>query len=144
MRLFSKDAKVESLRKVPLFEGLSKQALGRLALTSEDVDVPAGKALCREGEIGHEFFVIVDGEVEVTKAGARLRTLGPGEFFGEIALVEHVERQATVTSLTPLRFFVLEQRGFWGMVDESPEVSRTILRTLAKRLQVNAADPTLL
>jgi CRP-like cAMP-binding protein len=133
VRLFARNVKVEALRRVPLFEGLSKGELERLAATSEDMEVAAGKSLCREGDTGREFFVLVEGEVEVTRAGERLGSLGPGDFFGEIALVEHTPRTATVTAVTPLRFFVLTSSGFWGLLQESPEIERTILRTLARR-----------
>jgi CRP/FNR family cyclic AMP-dependent transcriptional regulator len=139
VRLFSSDSKVEALRAVPLFEGLSRKGLETLAKTSEDLDVSAGKVLCREGDIGHEFFVIVEGEAEVTKEGERLAVMGSGDFFGEIALVEHTERGATVTALTPLRFFVLESRAFWALLESSPEIQAAVMRTLAKRL--HAADP---
>lgn len=140
MRLFSQDTKVEALRRVPLFEGLGKGELSKLARVTEDLDVKAGKVLCKEGDIGHEFFVIVEGEVDVTKDGKYLRTLGPGEFFGEIALVERTRRTATVTAKTPLRFFVLTNQGFWTMIDDNPAVERKVLRALAKRLITT--DPT--
>lgn len=125
---------------MPLFEGLSKGELSKLAKVTEDLDVKAGKVLCKEGEIGHEFFVIAEGEVDVTKDGKHLRTLGPGDFFGEIALVERTRRTATVTTKTPLRFFVLTNQGFWTMIDDNPGVERKVLRALAKRVVLS--DPT--
>ena len=139
--LFSHDTKVESLRRAPLFEGLSKDELQHLAKRTEDLEVEAGRVLCREGEPAQEFFVIIDGEVEVMRDGRSIRRLGRGEFFGEIALLEDLPRTATVTAATPLRFFVLTRQSFWGMVDGMPEVERKILRTLAKR--VVSDDPTL-
>jgi CRP-like cAMP-binding protein len=138
--LFSHDTKVDSLRRSPLFADLSKDELEHLARRTEDLEVPEGKILCREGETAQEFFVIIDGEVEVTKGGSRLRTLGDGEFFGEIGLFEDVPRTATVTAVTPLRFFVLTRQSFWGMVDSMPQVERKILRALARRL--TDQDPT--
>ena len=135
MRLFSSDTKVEALRAVPLFDGLSKKALETLAQTSEDLDVAPGRVLCREGDIGHEFFVIVEGEAAVERKGERIATMGPGDFFGEIALIEHTKRTATVTALTPLRFFVLASRAFWGLLDSSPEIQGAIMRALARRVQ---------
>src|SRR6266487_4242236 len=87
MKLFSQDTKVEALRHATLFEGLSRKQLVQLARVSEDLEVPAGKVLCKEGEVGQEFFVIIDGEVEVTKNGKRVATRAAGEFFGEIALL---------------------------------------------------------
>ena len=138
--LFSHDTKVDSLRRSPLFENLSKDELEYLAKATEDLEVPEGKVLCREGEPAMEFFVIIDGEVEVTRGGRRLSTLRDGEFFGEIALFEDMPRTATVTATTPLRFFVLTRQSFWSMVDHMPQVERKILRALAKRLI--ADDPT--
>lgn len=134
MRLFSQDAKVEALGRAPLFEGLSKKELTELAKSSDDLEVPAGKVLCKEGELGHEFFVIVEGEAEVRRGGRKVDTMGPGDFFGEIALVEKTHRTATVTSTTPLRFFVLTGQSFWSLLDRSPRVERKVLRALAKRV----------
>ena len=142
MALFSQDTKVAALGRCPLFEGLSKKDLRQLARITDDLEVKAGKVLCREGDSASEFFVIVDGEVEVTKGGARLAAMGQGDFFGEIALVEHTMRTATVTATTPLRFFVLTSRGFWSLLDLNPEVERKILRSLAKRALSLSTDPT--
>jgi CRP-like cAMP-binding protein len=133
---FSHDTKVDSLRRSPLFADLSKDELEQLAKRTEDLEVPEGKILTREGETAQEFFVIID----VTKGGTRLRTLGEGDFFGEIGLFEDVPRTATVTAITPLRFFVLTRQSFWGMIDSMPQVERKILRALARRLM--AQDPT--
>lgn len=141
MRLFSSDTKAEALGQTPLFEGLSRKELKLLAQATEDVEVDAGKVLVTEGEAAQEFFVIVEGEVKVTSGERELRTLGPGDFFGEIALVEHTTRTATVTATTPLRFFVLTSQGFWRLLDEEPEVERQVLRALAKRLLNEQADP---
>ena len=87
MQLFSHDDKATALGRTPLFRNLARGDLVQLAMATEDLEVEAGKVLAREGEIGQEFFVIVDGEVSVTKDGEELRTLGPGDFFGEIALI---------------------------------------------------------
>jgi CRP/FNR family cyclic AMP-dependent transcriptional regulator len=143
MRLFAQDTKVEALSRAPLFEGLSKQELRQLAQASEDLEVPVGTALCREGELGSEFFVIVEGEVDVTRSGEALATRGPGDFVGEIALVEDTRRTATVTAKTPVRFFVLTRRSFQTLIDENPGVERKVLRALAKRVVALSSDPTL-
>ena len=140
--LFSHDTKVDALKKAPLFEDLSKDELEQLAKTSEDLEVSAGKVLCREGEPAQEFFVIIDGEADVEKDGKTLRTLGEGDFFGEIALLEDIPRTATVTAKTPLRFFVLTRQGFWSMVERMPDVERKVLRALARRVVENWGDPT--
>jgi CRP/FNR family cyclic AMP-dependent transcriptional regulator len=134
MSLFTQDAKVEALRRAPLFAGLSHKELAELARHSEDVEVPAGKVLAREGEIGHEFFVVVEGEAEFTRGGQPIDMHQPGDFFGEISLLEHTRRMATVTAATPLRFFVLTEREFRSLVDENPEIELKVLRAAAKRL----------
>jgi CRP/FNR family cyclic AMP-dependent transcriptional regulator len=143
VRLLSQDTKVDALSRAPLFEGLSRRELVQLARISDDLDVPAGKVLCKEGEIGREFFVIVDGEVEITRQGKRVATGSGGEFFGEIALLEQTPRMATVTAKTPLRCFVLTRRDFRHLVDENPSVERKVLRVLARRVVELSGDPTL-
>jgi CRP-like cAMP-binding protein len=141
--LFSRDTKVEALKRAPLFEGLSRKQLTELAKLTEDVDIKAGKVLCREGERGHEFFVIMEGEVEVTRDRKHLATCGRGAFIGEIALVDDVPRTATVTAKTPIRFFVLTRGHFLQLLDEQPGIERKVLRALARRLISDRKDPTL-
>jgi CRP/FNR family cyclic AMP-dependent transcriptional regulator len=143
MRLFNQDTKVEALQRAPLFEGLSRKELVALARVTEDLEIPEGGVLCREGDLGHEFFVIVDGEIEVTRKGRRLAARGGGDFVGEIALVEEIPRVATVTAKTPLRVFVLTRRDFRHMLDENPSVERKVLRALARRVMELSKDPTL-
>ena len=138
--LFPHDTKVDALKQCPLFAELSRDELQELAKTTEDLEVDEGKVLCREGEPAQEFFVIIEGEAEATKGGKSLRTMGPGDFFGEIGLIEDIPRTATVTAASELRFFVLTRQSFWGMLDRMPGVERKILRALAKRLL--ATEPT--
>jgi CRP/FNR family transcriptional regulator, cyclic AMP receptor protein len=143
MRPITQNAKLEALRRAPLFEGLSRAELVRLARVTEDVEVPAGTALCREGQIGREFFVIVDGEVAVTRRGRRLATQRRGDFFGEIALLENIPRTATVTASSPLRFFVLTRPSFHRLLGDAPNVERKVLRALARRVVALSRDPSL-
>ena len=143
MPLFSHDSKADALGRTPLFDGLSRGELQDLAKVTEDLEVDPGKVLCREGETAREFFVIVDGEVEVTKDGGRISTLSDGDFFGEIALIEDIPRTATVTATTPLRFFVLTRQAFWSLLERQPDVERKVLRALAKRVLAASDDPTL-
>jgi CRP/FNR family transcriptional regulator, cyclic AMP receptor protein len=143
MKLFTQDKKVESLKRAPLFEGLSRKELVQLARMSDDLEVPADTVLCEEGDRGREFFVLVDGEVEVAKKGRRVATLRGGDFVGEISLLEESPRTATVTAKTPLRFFVLTPRDFRRVVDEYPSVERKVLRALARRVLELSRDPTI-
>lgn len=143
MKLFTRDTKVEALSAAPLFQGLSDKELGEIAMRTDDLDFPAGKVLVREDEIGSEFYVIMDGEVEVTRNGEVLTTEGAGDFFGEIALVEDVPRHATVTATTPLRCFMLTRGRFLHVLNDYPDVERKVMRTLAKRLAAASRDPSL-
>jgi CRP/FNR family transcriptional regulator, cyclic AMP receptor protein len=141
VKLFSQDTKVAALKRAPLFEGLSKKELTLLARVSEDMELEKGTVLCKEGELGHEFFVIVEGETEVTRKGRKVANRKGGDFVGEIALLEEVPRTATVKAKTPLRVFVLTSRDFHHLLEESPQVERKVLRALAKRVAALAADP---
>lgn len=143
MRLFKQDTKVEALGRAPLFEGLSRKELIQLARVSEDLEIPAGRTLCREGERGQEFFVIVDGEVDVTRRGKRVAVRAGGDFFGEISLLEETPRMATVKAKTPLRVFVLTRSAFRHLVDENPGVERKVMRALARRVVELSGDPTI-
>ena len=138
--MFSQDTKAESLARAPLFSELSKDELAQLAKATEDLDVDAGRVLTREGELAQEFFVIIEGDAEVTKGDQHLQDLSNGDFFGEIALIVDIPRTATVTAKTPLRFFVLSRQSFWSMLDQMPGVERKILRALARRVLTVADD----
>jgi CRP/FNR family transcriptional regulator, cyclic AMP receptor protein len=132
--LFAQDTKIECLKRAPLFSDLSRRELVEVARLADDLEVEAGAVLAREGEIGREFFVVVDGEVEFTRRGRPLKVDGPVEFFGEISLVEHTPRLATVTAKTPLSFFVLGGREFHKLMDDNPRIERKVLQALARRL----------
>ena len=135
--------KLEALRRAPLFEGLTKKELTELARATDELSVPAGTVLCREGSLGSEFFVLVDGSAEVTKGGKALATRSGGEFFGEIALIATTKRTATVTATTDLRCFVLTSRAFRRVLDDNRDVERKVTQALAERLLSYADDPTL-
>lgn len=138
MRLFSQNVKVEALKRAPLFESLSKKELGELARVTDDLKVESGTVLCREGKVGREFFVIVDGTAEVTKGGKRLAELQGGDFVGEIALLKTSKRTATVTASTPLRCFILTQSAFRRVLEENPGVQLKVMQALADRLVADA------
>jgi CRP-like cAMP-binding protein len=142
MRLFNQNTKVEALKAAPLFQGLSKKELTELARQSEDLEVSVGHVLTKEGDTGQEFFVLVEGTVDVTVKGKSLGERGAGEFLGEIALLEDTKRTATVTAKTPLRLFVLTRQDFRRLVDQNPDVERKVLQTLARRIVDLSSDPT--
>ena len=134
--LFPHDTKADALAKAPLFAGLSRHELGELAKATEDLEVEEGKVLTREGDLGREFFVIVEGDVSVTKDGSEIRRLGPGDFFGEIALIyENARRTATVTAVSHLRFFVLTRQSFRSLLEHQREIEEKVMAALEERLQ---------
>lgn len=137
--LFSHDTKADALRRCPFFADLSRNELIELAKASEDMEVEEGKVLTREGESGREFFVIVEGEVTVTKDGNEIRRMGPGDFFGEIALIEDTPRTATVTATAPLRFFVLTRQSFRSLLAHQPELEQKVNQALEERLRTTDA-----
>ena len=143
MRLFSQDTKVQALKGVPLFEGLSRRELVQLERVCEDLEVEQGTVLCKQGDVGREFFVLVDGKVQITRKGRRVVTLTGGDFLGEIALLTELPRTATATAETPVRLFVLTSREFHAVLDQNRNVERKVLRALARRLAETSSDPTL-
>lgn len=142
MARFRQDSKVEALKRSPLFEGLSRRQLAQVARLSDDLEVPAGTVLCEQGSRGREFFIIVDGEATITRDGEDVKTVGGGEFFGEVALLEPVKRTATVTASTPLRFFVVSKQAFDSVLATDPSIERKLLRAVVRRLVADAGDPT--
>jgi CRP/FNR family cyclic AMP-dependent transcriptional regulator len=135
VQLFSQDTKADALGRCPFFADLSRGELRELAKVTEDMEVEEGKTLTREGAAGSEFFVIVDGEVAVTKDGSEVRTMGEGDFFGEISLLEDRPRTATVTAKTPLRFFVLTRQNFRALLNKQPELEEKVTSALEERLR---------
>jgi CRP/FNR family cyclic AMP-dependent transcriptional regulator len=133
--LFSHDTKADALRQCPFFAGLSRGELVAVAKATEDMEVPEGKVLTRQGESGREFFVIIEGEVSVAKDGSEIRTMGPGDFFGEIALLEDRPRTATVTAKTPLRFFVLTRQSFRSLLAHQPGIEEQVTKALQERVR---------
>ena len=126
--------KVDLIRKVPLFSRLSKTELRDLAMLADEIDLRNGKEMTRQGAAGREFFVLLEGTADVEKNGRKINTLGPGDFFGEIALVSREPRTATVTATTPVRTLVITDRSFRRLLDESPQVKTKVMEAMASRL----------
>jgi CRP-like cAMP-binding protein len=123
------------LRNVPLFKGLSQKQLEQIARLVDEVEAPAGKRLATVGETGHELFIIMDGQARVLLPKGRTVRLGPGEFFGEMSLVDGGPRSATVEATTPMQLLVVGHREFWQLLDEAPSLNAKVMRTLAGRLR---------
>jgi len=130
-----RDAFIDHLQQVPLFAACSRKDLQLVARRAEDVRVTGGKALISEGETGHEFFVILEGEAKVMRHGRKIAGLGPGDAFGELALLEKAPRNSTIIAETDMELVVLGQREFAGLIDEVPGFARKLLAGMAKRLR---------
>jgi CRP-like cAMP-binding protein len=127
----------DRLKAIPLFRDLAHRDLERLARWTDEVDVKAGRHLVDQDAFPHEFMVIESGSAEVTHDGAHVADLGPGDFFGEMALVDHLKRSATVTATSDLRVIVMHERDFRAMEDQLPEVARRIRAVMDERRQAD-------
>lgn len=126
----SDDSKADALGSIPLLAGLKRSELVQVGKRTEDVDLAAGTDLYREGETAHEFFIVLEGEIEIRKAGERVTTLGRGDFCGQISLIERAHRGSTATAVTPVRVLVINQAGFAALLARNPAVERRALRAL--------------
>jgi CRP/FNR family transcriptional regulator, cyclic AMP receptor protein len=133
------NAKLNLIKSVPLFEHCSKQDLRQISGIADEVDLRAGKVLIQEGKRGREFFVVVSGEVEVSRNGRRVRKLGPGAFFGEMALLSKSSRTATVTASTPVDVLVITDRAFLALLEKVPALWPKVARALAERVSADEA-----
>jgi CRP/FNR family cyclic AMP-dependent transcriptional regulator len=124
----------ERLARVPLFEGLSKKQLSQISSLMTPLDLAAGKVLARQGDVGREFVILLDGEVEVARDGEVIAVRGPGDYIGEIALLDNRRRTATVTATTNVTVEVLNRAEFASLLANTPELSSQILATVARRL----------
>jgi CRP-like cAMP-binding protein len=129
-----RNAKVDLLRGVPLFAGCSAKELGQISTLADELFQPEGTTLISEGTKGREFFVLVDGVVDVYRNGLKIDTLGAGSFFGEIALVVDVPRTATVTATSPVRLLVITGQAFQRLLDETPSIQAKVMAALAERV----------
>jgi CRP-like cAMP-binding protein len=129
-----KNTKIDLIKRAPLFAHCSKRELAAIAGIADEIDLREGKELTREGAPGREFFVLMEGGADVLKKGRRINRLGPGDFFGEIALVHRTPRTATVKASSPVRALVITERNFRRLLEKSPEIQRKVLAALAERL----------
>ena len=128
------------MRNVPLFAGLLSSEVARVALVMNPLQVPAGEAVCTEGEPGHEFYVIANGEAAVERGGQTVAKLTSGDHFGELALLDRGPRSATVRALTDMRLYVLHEQSFAAVLNEVPALAQKLLAALASRLREADAE----
>lgn len=136
----ARDAKLDRLGKVRLFSACTKKELAQIGRASDEVSVPAGKAIVKEGDTGHEFFLILEGKASVSHGGTEVATLGEGDYFGELALLDRAPRNATVATLTPMTLLVLGQREFSGVLDDVPGLAHKLLISMARRVREGDAQ----
>jgi len=132
------NSKIDLIKRVPLFASASKSELAEIATIADEIDLPGGKTVIQEGDTGREFFVLVEGTAEVIRGGKRVASLGPGDFFGEIALIAKTPRNATITTTSPVRALVITDRAFRQLLDHSPTIAVGVLVALAERLAPTA------
>lgn len=131
----------EILANVPLFSQCSPRERARIGALLTEVQVPAGKVLCKEGTAGRECFIVSDGEAKATLRGRKLASLGPGTFFGEMSLLDGGPRTATIVAQTPMTLYVLSPRDLAGLLADFPSVTTKMLRVLAQRLRAAEKAP---
>lgn len=130
-----RDPRLDHLSKMWLFSGCTRKELALIARASDEVHVPSGRVLCDEGRVGQQFFLIVDGKAVVKRKGRKVATLGPGQYFGELALLDRMPRSASVASETEMDLLVLGQREFNGVMEEIPSLARKLLTAMSTRLR---------
>jgi len=130
--------KIDLIKRVPLFASISKSELAEVASIADEIDLPKGKVLIQQGDTGREFFILIEGTADVVRDERHVAELGPGDFFGEIALISKVPRNATITTTSPVRALVITDRAFRALLDHSPTIQIGVLLALAERIAPTA------
>ena len=136
------DPRIAQLQRVPLFAQCGHKELAFIVTQVEDLDFPAGKELCREGQSGGDFFVILSGSAVVTRGGTEINRLGPDDFFGEIALLDHGPRTATVVTTSQTRCLVLGPQQFHSVLRQQAEIASAVFAAVATRLRATGGAPS--
>lgn len=134
------DGKMEALHSVPLFSDLGQRDLEQVAQLADEVDLPAGHVLMRQGDNGSQMFIILSGEALVERNGQELARLGPGAVLGEMAIIAEGPRVATATLTEPSHLFVLAHREFHSLMESQPTVRDCVLTEVARRLRALEPD----
>jgi CRP/FNR family cyclic AMP-dependent transcriptional regulator len=131
----SQDARIRHLQRVPLFSGFNEDELRRVAGLSRVVEAPAGTAVTQIGEPGDSFFIMIDGTVAVRTPVGAGSELHPGDFFGEMSLLDGEPRSATIVATTDVRMLIVDRSHFWRLLEETPDLVRRILTILSRRVR---------
>jgi CRP/FNR family transcriptional regulator, cyclic AMP receptor protein len=134
----TRSAKVELVKRVPLFAQCTNAELNQVAIGADEREAVEGERLTVEGGRGREFFILVEGAVAVRRGGRKLADLGPGDWFGEIAILTYKPRTATVTATSPVRLLVISDRAFRRLIETTPRIAVKVLRSVAERLEHDA------
>ena len=132
--MLRKNAKIELLKRVPLFERCSQRELGQIAMLADELALPGARDLTREGASGFEFIILVEGEADVVRGVRVVNELGPGDFVGEIALVSGKPRTATVKTRGPARVLVITASGFRTLMHDVPSIKDKVLAAVTARI----------
>jgi CRP-like cAMP-binding protein len=132
--MLRKNAKIELLKRVPLFERCSRRELGQIAMLADELDLPSARDLTREGAGGFEFIILVEGKADVVRGVRVVNELGPGDFVGEIALVSGKPRTATVKTRGPARVLVITASGFRTLMHDVPSIKDKVLAAVTARI----------
>jgi len=132
----------DTLRAIPMFEGMSDRSIEAIDGLATPIVFQPGEMLVREGEPGDSFLIIVSGSASVTRGDATLRTLGPGDFLGEISLLDGGPRTATVTATAEIQGLIIDRAGFRRLMDDFPVVRLDIVTALTQRLRTRAPEIT--
>jgi CRP/FNR family transcriptional regulator, cyclic AMP receptor protein len=132
--MLRRNRKVELIKHAPLFAGCSKKELAQIAQIADELDFRTGKTLIKEGSPGREFFVLIDGTAEIRRKGRKIDTAGPGDFFGEMALLTEQPRNATVVTTSAVDVLIITARNFRALVESNPLIAVKVMRAVADRL----------
>ena len=132
----------DNLRKVPLFADLSDDELDAVGRTATELSFEPGRILMKEGEMGHEMVIVLEGTLEVTRDGRHIADIGPGGFAGEMALLTHATRNSTVAASTPVVVIHLDGRSFSGLLQDVPRIAVGMLPIVAGRAAAHSDDHT--
>jgi CRP-like cAMP-binding protein len=132
--MLHKNAKIELLKRVPLFERCSKRELAEIAMLADELDLPSARDLTKQGARGWEFIILVEGDADVVRTGRVVNELGPGDFVGEIALISGKPRTATVRTRGPSRILVVGASAFRTLMRDVPSIKDKVLAALTARI----------